>query len=167
MRHLIPSLPDQNQVPPIILQHPQPYLPNGEDPKTTIAALIAQVAALKAENRSLTQRLLDLTDRSLPPVLPPDPVRAAVVFQRNRRGHYIRERFWAVKEDTAMVKACLRFLKWTALLTFGFMLALLMAAGFDQASLVNLMIQIAAHSWKPIAVMAMVALTIAWMTEAV
>jgi hypothetical protein len=192
MRHLLPILPDSTQTPPILLQLPPQDETWVEDPKTTIAVLLAQVTEVKAqlesvktenrsliiesrslttENRRLKQRLNEpIHDRRTSPVplvLPPDPIRPEVTFQRNDRGHYVRPRFWSVKEHTPMMKTCLRLLKWTALSVFGFTLVVLMAAGLEQISFVNLMLQLAQHLWKPIVVMVMTVVTIAWMAEAV
>ncbi len=195
MRHLLPILPDSTQTPPILLQLPPQDETWVEDPKTTIAVLIARVEAVKleveglqtenrllrTENQSLKQRLNDqlndqLRDRFAPTVplapiaplvLPPDPIRPEVTLRRNDRGHYIRARFWQIKEHTPMMKTCLRLLKWTALSVLGFILAVLMAHSLEQAVLVNYMLDLAQHLWKPIAVMSMVTVAIAWMAEAV
>jgi regulator of replication initiation timing len=185
MRHLIPTVPEAKEG-PLFIPHQSPLdagnfeKPVLEDPKTTLAALFAQVEqlqaetrslkadnqALKAENRSLRQAISQLSAK-LPQAALPLPVRNPVEFRRNRQGHYIRAHFWQLKEETPMVRICLTFLKWMALFGFGFMLAVLTAASCDQRGLVADLIQIAQYTWKPMVVFSLLAGAIASLTEAV
>lgn len=179
MRHLIPSVPEANAVLPVILERPRAHTAKLEDPTTsaqvTIATLIAQVDHLKAENQTLKYRLRDLQDRldlqgnrdAQPVEIPVLPPRRAIAFHRNAQGHYVRDHVWAIKEHHTMVKICMATLKWLGLFTFGFTLAMLLAFGFNQMAVVEVMIQLAQHIWKPIAMVGLLTVAIAWFTEAV
>jgi hypothetical protein len=176
MRHLIPPIsktqtPEAKAVLPVMLDRPSQYEAKLEDPQITIAALIAQVDHLKAENRVLKSQVRELQamleQRAVEPPLPALPARRPITFRRNDRGHYIRDHVWEVKENNAMVRLCLTTLKWIGLSTFGFTLALILASGFNQMLLVDVLIQLAQNIWKPIVTVGLLSIAIAWWAEAV
>jgi hypothetical protein len=176
MRHLISPL-SQNQlteakaVLPVILDRPSQYEAKLEDPQITIAALIAQVDHLKAENHSLKSQVRELQEsldrRAVELPLPVLPARRPIEFRHNDRGHYMRDHVWEVKENNAMVRFCLMTLKWIGLFTFGFALALILASGFNQMLLVDVLMQLAQNIWKPMVTVGLLSVAIAWWAEAV
>jgi hypothetical protein len=176
MRHLIPppsktQAPEAKAVLPVMLDRPSQHETKLEDPQITIAALIAQVDHLKAENHILKSQVREwqesLDRRAVEPPLPALPVRPPIGFRRNDRGHYMRDHVWEVKENNAMVRFCLMTLKWIGLFTFGFALALILASGFNQMLLVDVLMQLAQTIWKPMVTVGLLSVAIAWWGEAV
>jgi hypothetical protein len=166
MRHLSPKAPSYQDLTREGLIGQDPQAPTAQ---ATIARLTAQVEYLRVENRSLKQRLIDVTDRSSKSSqsAPRYTERQPIVFAANARGHYIYQRVLQIKESNPMVKLCLNFLKYTALVIFGFMMVMVLAGGLQQLTMVQAMMQVVEITWKAILTICLAVLAIAWASEAV
>jgi hypothetical protein len=163
MRHLSPQAPSYQDLTREGLIGQDAQAPTAQ---ATIALLTAQLEHVRAENRSLKQRLIDITDRPSKPA-PRYTERQPIVFAANARGHYIYQRVLQIKESNPMVKLCLNFLKYTALVIFGFVMIMVLAGGLQQLAMVQAMMQVVEITWKAILTICLAVLAIAWASEAV
>jgi hypothetical protein len=169
MRHLSPQAPSYQDLTREGLIGQDPQAPTAQ---ATIALLTAQLEYVRAENRSLKQRLIDITDHPAhfnksSKSAPRYTERQPIVFAANARGHYIYQRVLQIKESNPMVKLCLNFLKYTALVIFGFMMMMVLAGGLQQLAMVQAMMQVVEITWKAILTICLAVLAIAWVSEAV
>lgn len=164
MRHLSPQAPSYQDLTRDGLIGQEPQAPTAQ---ATIALLTAQLEYVRAENRSLKQRLIDLTNRPIQSSAPRSAQRQPIVFAANARGHYIYQRVLQIKESNPMVKLCLNFLKYTALVIFGFVMVMVLAGGLQQLAIVQAMLQVVEITWKAILTICLAVLAIAWASEAI
>jgi hypothetical protein len=126
-----------------------------EDPQQTIAVLLAHLEQLQTLNWQLERQIAQ--QQSAP---------MAVALPHNHRGHYVRSRYWEVKQDNTTVKICRSLIKLLLVLSLGLALLLIGLWGLAPIAVLDVTASVVQLLIRPVFVMILLLFAIAWFSEA-